>query len=82
MLTPLVENLTLFTRYWNLPAAVTLGSVCAAMTCSVPLSMFEVGPWQVVHCESLATIFELWFAPVAKFTLSWQAPQASAVGTV
>ena len=61
--------------------AVSTPVVCAATTASEPLSMVLVGPWQVEHWLSLATMFAaLWPAPVAKSTLSWQEPQAAAEG--
>ena len=43
--------------YWNFAAATSAGITWAGMTCSAPLSMVEFGPWQVLHCVSLATIF-------------------------
>src|SRR5208283_175290 len=82
VLPPLVVKVTLLTMYWKAAAALLVKIVCAAMTCRFPLLMFDVGPWQVLHCESFATMLVLWFAPVAKFTVSWQEPQASAVGTM
>ncbi len=40
-----------------------------------------LGPWQVEHWLSLATMFAvLWPAPVAKLTLLWQEPQAIVEG--
>ena len=62
--------------------AESTGVWCAAMTCSEPLSMLLVGPWQVEHWLSVATMLELWPCPVAKLTLSWQEPQAAEEGAV
>src|SRR5579871_1148598 len=40
------------------------------------------GTWQLWHCASSAWNPPGWLAPVAKFTSSWQAPQAARDGSV
>ncbi len=46
-----------------------------------PYSLSSAGVWQVAHVPSAAGP-ATWFAPVVKFTSSWQEPQAAIEGRV
>src|SRR5450631_2072596 len=56
-----------------------LGMTCAPGT-EASKSETALALWQLLHCLSSGCTRLTWFAPVAKFTLSWQEPHAAAVG--
>src|ERR1035437_4937918 len=61
--------------------ADSVGTVCApwmeASNSSSPCGMWHWAHWPSETCGRLT-----WLAPVAKFTLSWQDPQATRLGLV